>query len=123
MPFRFLGNSGLKVSALSYGTWITGDHPILPPPTYLSFSTDTHRYVLHAVHGQIGLETTKACMKEAWDHGCNYFDTAEVYQAGECEKIVGQALQELEWVRSDYVCVALPLPCLASQCKEGDKVS
>ena len=44
-------------------------------------------------------------MKEAWDHGCNYFDTAEVYQAGECEKIVGQALKELEWPRSDYVYV------------------
>jgi aryl-alcohol dehydrogenase-like predicted oxidoreductase len=37
------------------------------------------------------------------DHGCNFFDTAEVYANGECEIHMGQALKELNWPRDEYV--------------------
>lgn len=42
-------------------------------------------------------------MLEAWNHGVNYFDTAEVYASGECEKVFGAALRELNFRRSDLV--------------------
>jgi aryl-alcohol dehydrogenase-like predicted oxidoreductase len=42
-------------------------------------------------------------MQEAWDHGVNYFDTAEVYASGECERAFGQILKELQFKRSDMV--------------------
>ncbi|CAL5873881.1 uncharacterized protein PFLUO_LOCUS8164 [Penicillium psychrofluorescens] len=78
MQYRFLGRTGLKVSALSFGSWVT-------------------------VGGQVGQETSKKCMLEAFNHGVNYFDTAEVYASGECEKVFGQALRELGFKRSDIV--------------------
>ncbi|KAL2800155.1 NADP-dependent oxidoreductase domain-containing protein [Aspergillus keveii] len=78
MIYRFLGSTGLKVSALSFGSWVT-------------------------VGGQCGYETARDCMKEAWDHGVNYFDTAEVYASGECERAFGQILKELQFKRSDMV--------------------
>jgi aryl-alcohol dehydrogenase-like predicted oxidoreductase len=42
-------------------------------------------------------------MQAAWDHGINFFDTAEVYAAGQCELEMGQALKELAWPRDEYV--------------------
>ncbi|OIW34616.1 voltage-gated potassium channel beta-2 subunit [Coniochaeta ligniaria NRRL 30616] len=78
MQYRFLGRTGLKVSALSFGSWVT-------------------------VGGQVGQDTSKKCMLEAWNNGVNYFDTAEVYASGECEKVFGQALKELNFKRSDIV--------------------
>jgi len=78
MEYRFLGNSGLKVSVLSYGGWVT-------------------------VGGQIGHDISKNCLEAAWKSGCNYFDTAEAYAGGESEKVFGTALKELGWKRSDYV--------------------
>jgi|TARA_R110002003_G_scaffold194_4_gene15210 aryl-alcohol dehydrogenase-like predicted oxidoreductase len=42
-------------------------------------------------------------MQTAWDHGINFFDTAEVYAAGQCELEMGQALKELAWPRDEYV--------------------
>jgi voltage-dependent potassium channel beta subunit len=56
-----------------------------------------------AVGGQVGQETSKNCMLEAWNNGVNYFDTAEVYASGECEKVFGQALKDLNFKRSDIV--------------------
>jgi len=42
-------------------------------------------------------------MQTAWDHGINFFDTAEAYAAGQCEVEMGQALKELAWPRDEYV--------------------
>jgi aryl-alcohol dehydrogenase-like predicted oxidoreductase len=42
-------------------------------------------------------------MQEAWNHGINFFDTAEVYAAGECELEMGKAFKELQWPRDEYV--------------------
>ncbi|CAG7924509.1 unnamed protein product [Penicillium olsonii] len=78
MQYRFLGKTGLKVSALSFGSWVT-------------------------VGGQVGYESARDCMLEAWEHGVNYFDTAEVYASGECERTFGQILRELNFKRSDMV--------------------
>lgn len=56
-----------------------------------------------SVGGQVGQEISKKCMLEAWNNGVNYFDTAEVYASGECEKVFGAALRELGFKRSDLV--------------------
>lgn len=78
MEYRFLGNSGLKVSALSFGAWVTfGD--------------------------QIGEEPAYAIMKEAYDAGVNFFDNAEVYSGGKAETIMGKVLKRAGWKRSDLV--------------------
>lgn len=78
MEYRFLGKSGLKVSELSFGSWITiGDQ------------SDTN--------GAYNL------MKEAFDAGINFFDNAEVYSAGRAETIVGKVLKKAGWKRSDLV--------------------
>ena len=67
MQHRYLGDSGLKVSALSYGNWIT-----------------------HG--GQIGDDTAFACVHRALDLGITTFDTADVYMQGAAEDVLGQAL-------------------------------
>ncbi len=78
MTYRRLGRSGLKVSTLSYGSWVTfGD--------------------------QQGLDAVTESMSAAKDAGCNFFDNAEVYAAGESERLMGEALQELGWARETYV--------------------
>jgi voltage-dependent potassium channel beta subunit len=78
MEYRFLGRSGLKVSALSFGAWVTfGD--------------------------QMGVDEAYACMKTAYDQGCNFFDNAEVYAAGQAETIMGEVLRKAGWRRSDLV--------------------
>jgi aryl-alcohol dehydrogenase-like predicted oxidoreductase len=67
MEYRTLGTSGLRVSALSYGNWIT--------------------------HGsQIHVDQAKACVDSALDAGITTFDTADVYAAGEAEAVLGEAL-------------------------------
>lgn len=78
MEYRFLGNSGLKVSSLSFGSWVT-------------FGT------------QIGVDEAYKLMKIAWDNGINFFDNAEVYAAGESEIIMGKVLKKAGWNRSDLV--------------------
>lgn len=78
MEYRFLGKSGLKVSALSYGAWVT-------------------------FNDQIGNDTAYQCMKEAYDAGVNFFDNAEVYSAGEAEIMMGKAIKKAGWKRSDLV--------------------
>ncbi|MEW5309161.1 MAG: hypothetical protein WDW38_001066 [Sanguina aurantia] len=78
MEYRRLGSSGLKVSALSYGAWVT-------------------------FGGQVNLELSKQLMVTCRDAGVNFFDNAEVYGNGAAETIMGQAFKELGWKRSDLV--------------------
>ncbi|EWC44405.1 putative voltage-gated potassium channel subunit beta [Drechslerella stenobrocha 248] len=78
MEFRYLGPTGLKVSLFSLGGWMTyGKHVTGSPVT--------------------------ECLKAAWDHGINYFDTAETYFNGESEIAMGQSLKELNWPREEFV--------------------
>ena len=78
MNYRRLGKSGLKVSELSYGSWVT-------------FS--------------LQLDQSKATqiMKEAYDKGVNFFDNAEVYANGQSEIIMGNAIKELGWSRDTFI--------------------
>jgi len=78
MEYRFLGRSGLQVSALSLGGWLT-------------------------YGGHVENENTFACMKAAYDVGMNFFDCAEGYAGGESEKIMGQAIKKYGWKRNDIV--------------------
>ncbi|PWA27982.1 hypothetical protein CTI12_AA627520 [Artemisia annua] len=78
MQYKNLGRSGLKVSQLSYGAWV-------------SFGN------------QIDVKEAKTLLQTCRDHGVNFFDNAEVYANGRAEEIMGQAIRELGWKRSDIV--------------------
>eukprot|EP00850_Spirogloea_muscicola_P003677 SM000015S01177 [mRNA] locus=s15:191981:193847:+ [translate_table: standard] len=78
MEYRQLGRTGLKVSVLSYGAWV-------------SFGN------------QVDVEAAKRLIKKAYDLGVNFFDNAEVYANGKAEEIMGQAIRELGLRRSDLV--------------------
>ncbi|KAH8893522.1 Aldo/keto reductase [Thozetella sp. PMI_491] len=78
MEYRFLGRSGLKVSAISLGGWLT-------------------------YGGHVDREGTFDCMKAAYDAGVNFFDTAEAYAGGESEKVMGEAIKKFGWKRNDLV--------------------
>ena len=78
MEYRYLGKSGLKVSALSFGSWVT-------------------------FNDQIGDDTAYKCMVEAYDAGVNFFDNAEVYSAGESEIMMGKVIKKAGWKRTDLV--------------------
>ncbi|KAF9926900.1 hypothetical protein FBU30_003621 [Linnemannia zychae] len=78
MEYRYLGNSGLMVSALSLGGWVT-------------------------YGGQVSPDVAQKCMKTAFDLGINFFDTAEVYAGGQCEIDMGVAIRKFGWARSDLV--------------------
>lgn len=78
MEFRRLGQSGLQVSQLSFGSWVT-------------FGTQLD------VNGALEL------MSAAYDRGCNFFDNAEVYARGKSETIMGQALAKAGWRRDSYI--------------------
>ena len=78
MEYRFLGNSGLKVSVLSFGNWLTNNDPGV-------------------------LEKTIEIVKKCYDSGINFFDTAEGYGAGEAERQLGIALQKLNVPRQNLV--------------------
>ena len=67
MEYRRLGQSGLQVSELSFGAWVT-------------FGT------------QLDANSALELMSAAYDRGCNFFDNAEVYARGQAETIMGQAL-------------------------------
>lgn len=78
MEYRRLGRSGLKVSALSYGSWVTfGD--------------------------QIDTDLAAECMQIAYNHGVNFFDNAEAYAGGQSETMMGEIIQEKGWDRTDLV--------------------
>ncbi|OBT49635.1 hypothetical protein VE04_09979 [Pseudogymnoascus sp. 24MN13] len=78
MQYRFLGRSGLQVSAISLGGWLT-------------------------YGGQVEDDKTFACMKAAYDAGINFFDCAEGYAGGESEKSMGAAIAKYGWSRYDLV--------------------
>jgi voltage-dependent potassium channel beta subunit len=78
MEYRRLGKSGLKVSALSLGSWVT-------------------------FGGQVDEEATQACMVAAYGAGVNFFDGAEVYSKGQAELAMGRALKKLGWRREGLV--------------------
>jgi voltage-dependent potassium channel beta subunit len=78
MNYRRLGKTGLKISELSYGSWVT-----------FSF--------------QLGIDTAAEIMKLAYDNGVNFFDNAEAYAGGQAELIMGKAIKKLGWSRDTYV--------------------
>ncbi|HEX9090232.1 MAG TPA: aldo/keto reductase [Anaerolineales bacterium] len=78
MEYRHLGKSGLEISALSLGAWIT-------------------------MGGQIGEDTSYECMQLAYDAGVNFFDNAESYAHGNAELVMGNVIKKAGWKRSDLV--------------------
>jgi len=78
MEYRRLGRSGLKVSELAFGSWVTYGN-------------------------QLDVDAARECMAAAWDHGVNFFDNAEVYAAGKSEEIMGATLKKLAWPRLRYI--------------------
>jgi hypothetical protein len=90
MYYRMLGNTGLKVSVLSYGFWAT-----------FGMKSD--------LKSNEGVNMAKDCLRVARDAGINLFDNAEVYANGEAEVIMGEAIRQLQledpvkWRRSDLI--------------------
>lgn len=78
MEYRRLGKSGLQVSALSFGSWV-------------SFSK------------QINDKTAEELMSIAYENGVNFFDNAEVYALGESEKMMGRILKKKKWDRTSFL--------------------
>ena len=78
MQYRRLGRSGLQVSELSLGSWVT-------------------------YHNQVDAAAAREMLAAAFDAGVNFFDNAEVYAAGESEKLMGEAIKALKWPRLHYV--------------------
>jgi len=78
MQYRRLGRTGLKLSALSFGSWVT-------------------------YHNQVDQKAAVEMMAAAFDAGVNFFDNAEVYAGGQSETVMGQALKQLAWPRLNYV--------------------
>ena len=80
MQYRRLGSSGLQLSALSFGAWVT-------------------------FGGQIGRSEARNLIAAAYDNGINFFDNAEVYAKGEAEKVMGDVIADLRLPRDGY-CVS-----------------
>ena len=78
MEYRNLGNSGLKISELSFGSWVT--------------------FV-----NQLGQKQALECMAFAYEQGVNFFDNAEAYASGESEILMGKVLNKLNWTRDTYI--------------------
>jgi len=78
MNYRRLGASGLKVSELSFGSWVTYGN-------------------------QLGSDLARECMAAAFDAGVNFFDNAEVYAKGQSESIMGGVFKKMGWRRSSYI--------------------
>ncbi|MBI1276874.1 MAG: aldo/keto reductase [Anaerolineaceae bacterium] len=78
MEYRRLGKSGLKVSELSFGSWVTFGN-------------------------QVDIDLAVDCMAAAYDAGVNFFDNAEVYNKGKSETVMGAALKKLNWERDSYI--------------------
>jgi voltage-dependent potassium channel beta subunit len=81
MQYRRVGRSGLQVSVLSFGSWVT------------FANTDQIETAAQAAE----------CLSVAKDAGVNFFDNAEAYAAGESERVMGAAFRELGWKRHEYV--------------------
>lgn len=78
MEYRHLGSSGLIVSALSLGAWVT-------------------------YGGQVGEEVAEQCMHAAYEAGVNFFDNAESYANGNAETVMGNVIKKAGWKRSDLI--------------------
>lgn len=78
MHYRRLGRTGLKLSVLSLGSWVT-------------------------YHNQVDAKAAVEMMAAAYDAGVNFFDNAEAYAGGQSEVVMGQALKTLAWPRLNYV--------------------
>jgi len=78
MNYRRLGSAGLKLSELSLGSWVT-------------------------YGGQVGEEVAVKCMSIAYDHGVNFFDSAEAYAGGKAEIVMGNVFKKLGWARESIV--------------------
>lgn len=78
MEYRRMGKTGLQLSALSFGSWVT-------------FAK------------QIDDDASDRLMSIAYENGINFFDNAEVYSRGESEKMMGRILKKKNWERSSYV--------------------
>jgi voltage-dependent potassium channel beta subunit len=77
MEYRRMGKTGLQLSVLSYGSWVT-------------------------FHKQIDERIAEELMSMAYEHGINFFDNAEVYALGESEKLMGRILKKKAWDRTSY---------------------
>jgi voltage-dependent potassium channel beta subunit len=78
MQYHRLGRSGLQVSELSLGSWVT-------------------------YHNQVNVSAAREMMATAFDAGINFFDNAEVYADGQSETVMGEALKALHWPRLNYI--------------------
>ncbi len=78
MQYQRLGQAGVKISRLSFGSWVT-------------FSK------------QVDLKLATECMSVAYDYGVNFFDNAEVYANGKSEEIMGEVIKKLNWPRMKYM--------------------
>lgn len=78
MKYRQLGRTGIRVSELSFGSWVT-------------------------FHNQAGVKDAVEMMSAAYDHGVNFFDNAEVYAGGKSEEVMGEAIKKLKWRRGSYL--------------------
>jgi voltage-dependent potassium channel beta subunit len=78
MQYRRLGKSGLKVSELSLGSWVT-------------------------FHNQVDFDKAKHLMTVAYDAGVNFFDNAEAYANGQAEVIMGRVLRDTQWGRDTFI--------------------
>lgn len=78
MKYRHLGRTGIQVSELSFGSWVT-------------------------FHNQADAKLAMDMMSAAYDAGVNFFDNAEVYAGGKSEKVMGEALKQLKWRRGSYL--------------------
>src|SRR5919108_6108944 len=78
MEYRHLGKTGIRVSELSLGSWVT-------------FQT------------QVNVKAAVEIMSAAYDAGVNFFDNAESYANGQSEEVMGEALKSLGWRRGSYL--------------------
>jgi len=78
MEYKNLGKTGLKISQLSLGSWLTFGK-------------------------QIGNNIAEELMDIAYDHGVNFFDNAEIYARGESERVMGEILKKRDWRRDSYI--------------------
>ncbi|MBL6875995.1 MAG: aldo/keto reductase [Chitinophagales bacterium] len=78
MEYRRMGKSGLQLSALSFGSWVT-------------------------FGSQIQDNTSEQLMQIAYENGVNFFDNAEAYASGKSEEVMGQILNKMNWDRSTFI--------------------
>jgi aryl-alcohol dehydrogenase-like predicted oxidoreductase len=78
MQYRRLGRSGLQVSELSLGSWVT-------------------------YHNQVDAKSATEMLAAAMDAGVNFFDNAEIYASGKSEVVMGEAFRALKWPRLNYI--------------------